>query len=138
MKDRNIRRAGSIAGPLITIMSYHGARQSAFKELYKSFKKLGSSAQIAVMESVGKRMDWDGFSFLLEHLDPPQPVWVDDRNNPPASYWKKRWERWAKFKPALKKSLKTLVGKDFNKSKDVLEYIDSQGGLQKFIKKRGG
>lgn len=50
---------------------------------------------------------------LCRLLDPPQPEWVDDPNNPPASYWEARWRVWQGVRRDLTWALRELTGETF-------------------------
>lgn len=138
LKERPVQREGNIAGPLIKLLSHYGTTKSVWKELRGDFLRLGTVAQIALLQSIGERRDWDGLDLLLEHLDGPQPVNVDDPSNPPAAYWEKRWKAWQKFKPHLTTALGQLLGRPFTTRKEAEKWIASQGGVRKIRKKRGG
>jgi hypothetical protein len=57
--------------------------------------------------------------------------------NPPAEYWKARWEAWQAFKPALVESMQKLLGKEFYTRKQAEEWIEEQGGIRKLRQSKG-
>ncbi|GEM_PF-2062957 len=135
--DRDLRGKGTIQAPLIRFLTFHGAKARTWTSIRRKFLDLGSPAQIAFFESVAQRRDFDSLELCLAHLDPPAPVNVEAADNPPASYWKKRWEAWQAFKPALKKALEALLGRSFDKASEARAWIESRGGIARLKKKRG-
>ena len=138
IEERDFMTSGSMAAPLIKLLSHHGAPKKTWKFLRRRFLELGTRGQQALLEHIGKSKDWDALELLLAHIDEPRPINVDDPSNPPASYWKKRWEAWRDFKPQLLTALEQLVGKRVESAKAARDYIRSQGGAVKLRKKRGG
>lgn len=136
--DKDVLKKGTMAAPLIKLLAYYGAKQSQWDKLYRNFELMGANAQIVLCESMAARKDYEGLPTLLRNLDPPAPANVDDPSNPPASYWEARWKSWQAFKPSLQAALKVLLGRSFEKSKDALKYIKSEGGLKKLQKKLHG
>ena len=136
LKSKNLRGKGSILAPLIRILTHFGASKKVWKNLRESFLDLGPLAQIAFLESVEARKDWESVDLLLDHLDPPGPDHVDARENPPAEYWERRWKAWKAFKPSLLKALEALFGRTFPSKKEAKTWIKEQGGLAKIRKKR--
>lgn len=137
IKERRFLKKGALAGPIIKILSYHGAPQSVWKDLQHRFLDVGSLGQQALFEHIGERKDWDMVPLILEHIDPPAPANVDDPNNPPATYWKERWEQWRAFKPQLKEACEKLFGREFETRKELADWIRRQGGLKALRKKAG-
>lgn len=136
LRDKSLKGRGGIQAPLIRILSRFGAPKKVWDKLRSSFLDLGPLAQIAFLESVEERRDWDSVDLLLDHLDPPSPENVDARENPPAEYWERRWKAWKAFKPALLKALEALFGRTFPSKKEAKTWIKEQGGLSRIRKKR--
>ena len=132
--NKALRGKGSIQAPLIRILTRFGAPKKVWKGLQESFLDLGPLAQIAFLESVEARRDWDSVDLLLDHLDPPNPEDVDAAHNPPAKYWERRWKAWKAFRPTLLKALEALFGRTFPSKKEAKTWIKEQGGLSKIRK----
>ncbi|PIE22324.1 MAG: hypothetical protein CSA62_12990 [Planctomycetota bacterium] len=131
-----LRKQGSVAAPLLKLLSYYGAKQSFWNGIYDKFLDFSAVAQIAICKSIGKRKDWNGLELLLEHLDAPKPIDKEHADNPPESYWKMRWEAWQAFKPELIKSLEILLGKKFTNRESAEAWIQEQGGVRKLRKQQ--
>jgi len=138
LDDKDVLEKGTLAEPMIRVLSFYGAKDSAWQKLYKRFEEMGANAQVALLESIGQRKDFDALDLLLDNLDPPQPANVDDPNNPPADYWKARWQAWQAFKPALRTAVRNLLGQDFESAKAAKEWIEKQGGVRALRKKAEG
>ncbi len=136
LENKDLHGKGSIQAPLIRILTRFGAPKKVWKDLRESFLDLGPLAQIAFLQSVVARKDWDSVELLLDHLDPPSPENVDAAHNPPAEYWERRWKAWKAFRPTLLKALQTLFGRTFPSKKEAKTWIKEQGGLSKIRKKR--
>jgi hypothetical protein len=135
--DKKLREQGAISGPLIKILSFYGAKKPVWDGIYRDFLEFGPIAQIEICKSIGERKDWDAIELLLEHLDAPKPKDVHCPTNPPAEYWKARWEAWQAFKPALVESMQKLLGKEFYTRKQAEEWIEEQGGIRKLRQSKG-
>lgn len=138
LEEKRVLALGTLAAPMIRLIRYYGVGQNTWNKLYRRFHDMGTNAQIALCEAVTARKDYEALTMLLRNLDPPAPANVDDASNPPASYWEARWKAWQAFKPSLQEGLKVLLGKSFEKSKDAMKYIKSQGGIRKLKKKLHG
>jgi hypothetical protein len=136
LRSKVLKGKGSIQAPLIRILTRFGAPKKVWKDLRESFLDLGPLAQIAFLESIEARRDWDSVDLLLDHLDPPSPSNVDARENPPAEYWERRWKAWKAFKPTLLKAIETLFGRSFPSKKEAKTWIKEQGGLSRIRKKQ--
>ncbi len=137
LDQKRLREQGAIAGPLIKLLTFYGAKKKLWKELQRNFLDFGTIARIEIIRSIAARRDFDALPLLLEHVDPPAPKDVHGVANPPASYWKKRWQSWQAFKPAIVDAFKALLGREFQASDRAKEWIEAQGGLEKLRKKLG-
>lgn len=94
----------------------------------KMFQKVLTAKEVAdpqqaILELAGNQKELKAIDFLLEHIDPPEPEWVDDPNNPPASYWEARWANWSKWKGQVKEALFQITGQRFNSKKEAKEWL---------------
>ncbi len=63
---------------------------------------------------------------LAEELDEPGTnVNVNDANNPPQSWWEKRWKLWKAAKPAVVSALKELTGQEFDKTAVAKKWFEA-------------
>ena len=66
---------------------------------------------------------------LTDHIDEPAPGNVNSGTNPPASYWKARWDAWENIKDVVQWALKEITGYEgeFHSSKQARDYIKDHG-----------
>ncbi len=137
LQDPQFRRRGSLAGPLIKLVSFYGAPKPFWDDLRKRFLELGVRGQQEFLVHVGKAADWDSAELLLRHIDPPAPAAVQPRSNPPREYWKRRWQNWRAFRPQLNDACQALFGTEFESRKAAEAWIEKHGGLAALRKKKG-
>lgn len=82
-------------------------------------------ALVAIAEYVELAKDKRLFRQLAEELDEPGTnVNASDPNNPPADWWKRRWELWQASKPAVVSALLELTGKEFDKTAEAKAWLE--------------
>lgn len=65
---------------------------------------------------------------LAEKLEEPKPARIDDPKNPPASWWKERWEEWNSNLPYVKKALSQIVpGETFDTLSEAQKWAEQHG-----------
>lgn len=131
LKDRAVLGEGALAEPMIRFASHYGAPKSVWKRLRRCFVDIGVNAQKVLIDHYGKKQDWDSVPLLLANLDAPAPKDVNAADNPPAAYWKKRWDKWRVFRPHVRAALRSFFGRDFESAKAAAAWIKEQGGLDK-------
>lgn len=131
VKDRSVLAEGTLAEPMIRILSYYGAPAKVWKGLRSRFVDIGVNAQKAFLEHVAAKKDWDSVPLLVANLDAPAPADVNSASNPPASYWKMRWDKWKVFRPHVLTALQSILGRSFENAKDARAFIEKNGGFAK-------
>ncbi len=100
----------------------------AYKDAEKWFKKESAEGRKAAARYFGGVKAKEAFRLLAEELDEPRPGRIDDPKNPPASWWKERWEEWDSNLPYVKKALSELVpGETFDTRKEAEEWARVEG-----------
>jgi hypothetical protein len=138
LRDTRFQEQGSLSAPMIRLMSHHGAPKKFWAYMRRRFLTLGTLGQQALLEHIGSSRDWDSARLLLENIDQPSPADVDAADNPPAEYWKKRYDKWARCKPQVRNACEKLFGQSFTTRKEANAWLAKRGGLNKLRKKRGG
>lgn len=133
---RELMEKSAIAAPLIRLLSAADAPAKTWKSVRRRFLELDYDAKRALFAHIGQHKDWDALDLLLAHLDAPAPKDVHAADNPPVSYWKKRWDDWKEFKPDLMRALQQLLGKRFDDAKKARTWIEEQGGVPKLRRKK--
>jgi hypothetical protein len=69
------------------------------------------------------------FRMLAEALDEPRPTLPpDDPANPPASYWKARWEEWSHNVPYYRWAISQIVeGETFETTAEAKKWAETHG-----------
>ncbi len=102
------------------------------KKDWRSFRKMfekaitndkAVGAQKAILQAIGKNKEVEALNFLLPHMDPPEPVNVDDASNPPASYWEARWKNWQKWKGDVLEAMYQITGQRFANSREARKWL---------------
>ena len=113
---------------------------------YKTFKGLFErsladqrcvAAQIAILELFGHQKEVQAAQYLSMHIDAPEPAWVDDASNPPASYWEARWKNWQKWRNHLKEALFQITGQRFASNKEARAWLKKNRNKLKKRNTRG-
>ncbi|MGQ0612446.1 MAG: HEAT repeat domain-containing protein [Planctomycetaceae bacterium] len=100
----------------------------ASKDAEKWFKKDSAEGRKAAARYFGGVKAKEAFRLLAEELDEPKPGRIDDPKNPPASWWKVRWEEWDSNLPYVKKALSEIVpGETFDTRKEAEEWARVEG-----------
>ena len=118
MKDAKLKRTPVVLAALIRAYSkgsYDSKDWKDFKQLF--YKDIDNrkypKVQKAIVQMVGENKELGALDMLAESMEGPQPAWVDDPNNPPASYWEARWRNWEVWRLDAKESLFKITGQRF-------------------------
>ena len=141
--DAKIKRTPTIVSTLIRSHSKASYESRDWEDLEKLFRKdladrRYPQVQKAIMETVTQHKELLALDLLVESIDPPQPAWVDDPNNPPASYWEARWKNWEVWRNDVKEALYQITGQRFVTGKEAKAWLKNRSKLQKKGKKKKG
>lgn len=102
--------------------------KTAVNEATKYFQRDTKETHKAATRYFGYIKHKDAFRMLAEKLDEPTPKNPNDPNNPPASYWKERWEEWSSNVPYTRWALAQLVeGETFELTSEAKEWAETEG-----------
>jgi hypothetical protein len=79
--------------------------------------------QEAILDLVIAAKELQAMPLLLRNLDEPVPENVDAADNPPAEYWRARWESWAVWRPKVKEALFALTGQRFSTAAEAKAWL---------------
>ena len=126
--DAKIKRVPSVLAALIhahSKASYESKDWKDFKQLF--FKDIADKrfpkVQKAIVQMVGEHKELGALDMLADSMEGPQPAWVDDPNNPPASYWEARWKNWEVWRLDAKEALFKITGQRFTTIKDAKAWV---------------
>jgi hypothetical protein len=94
--------------------------------------------RIAIFKSLAKLKEKKAFSFFVDHNDEPAPANPDSPSNPPASYWKARFEEWNQYKEWVRRGLREMTGESFATKKQWVEWSEGPGKKLGFVYSSGG
>jgi HEAT repeat protein len=100
----------------------------AYKDAEKWFRKDTTETHKAAVRYFGMIGAKEAFRMLAEKLEEPKPARIDDPKNPPASWWKERWEEWNSNLPYVKKALSQIVpGETFDTLSEAQKWAEQHG-----------
>lgn len=79
---------------------------------------------VAVLELATRHKEAKALPLLLRNLDEPVPHDVDAAHNPPAEYWKARWNAWAAWRDRVKEALLAITGQRFGSAAEAQAWLD--------------
>jgi len=128
MKDSKLKRTPVVLAALIRAYSkgsYDSKDWKDFKQLF--YKDIADrrypKVQKAIVQMVGENKELGALDMLADSMEGPQPAWVDDPNNPPASYWEARWRNWEVWRLDAKESLLKITGQRFTTIKAAKAWV---------------
>lgn len=114
-------------------LGYEPAFFAPLESLFpKVFDKLEQPAAVQqkIIRLFGQGKEKRAFRLLLGNLEEPGPEDVDCPNNPPASYWEKRWKAWRSFKGDVREALRAITGVEFEKAALYKAWAKKEGAKQ--------
>ena len=105
--------------------------KNAIKEVLALFQKDTKETHKAATRYLGYIKYKPAFRMLAEKLREPQAIAENQNNpgaNPPASYWKERWEEWSSNVPYTRWALAQLVpGETFEVTDEAKQWAEAHG-----------
>lgn len=130
---RSVKVRGNAPVLAATIRSLNTADYSdkQWKELKGLFAAKYDAEYVAVqralLELIVTHKEKQAVRLLVDNLDEPRPVWVDDPENPPAEYWERRWKAWDAWRSDVVEGLRVITGQRFNSSVEADAWIRENG-----------
>jgi len=105
--------------------------KSAVKEVTGLFQRDTKETHKAATRYFGYLKWKPAFRLLAEKLDAPEAIPENDRNpgaNPPAAYWKERWEEWNGNVPYTRWAISQIVeGETFETTAEAKQWAETEG-----------
>jgi hypothetical protein len=134
LKDKKVTDNGPVTGSVITALSAAGYQPADWDMLEKLFGRNYETEwvpmQKAILALAIKHKEKQAAQLLLDNLDEPAPVDVDDPSNPPAEYWKARWHAWASWKGDVAEGMFAITGQRFGSGKEARNWLRENGPRQ--------
>jgi hypothetical protein len=123
------KRTNVICAALVGMGKLGYDHKSAYKEAESNFREDLKEKRLAAARYFGYIKAKSAFRMLAELLDEPKPTLPpDDPANPPASYWKERWEEWSHNSPYYRWALSQIVpGETFESTAEARQWAEQQG-----------
>jgi hypothetical protein len=123
------KRTNVICAALVGMGKLDYTHKSALKEAESQFRKDMKDKRLAAARYFGYVKAKQAFRLLAEVLDEPRPTLPpDDPRNPPASYWKARWEEWNHNSPYYRWAISRIVpGETFETTGEAKEWAEKFG-----------
>jgi hypothetical protein len=128
---KNEKRTDVVSAAVVGMGRLGYDNKNAISEATKLFQKDTRDTHKAATRYFGFIRYKPAFRMLAEKLDEPRPIAENQNNpgaNPPASYWKERWEEWNSNVPYTRWALAQLVeGETFEKRDEAKQWAESEG-----------
>lgn len=130
---RSVKVRGNTPVLAATIRSLNKAdyRDKQWRELQGLFQAKYDAEYIAVqkalLELIATHKEKQAVRLLVDNLDEPRPVFVDDPENPPAEYWERRWKAWDAWRSDVVEALRVITGQRFNRAAEADAWIRQNG-----------
>jgi len=110
-------------------------REAAKKEAKGYFRRDTRETHKAATRYMGLVKDKAAFRLLAEKLDAPRAGNVNSPTNPPASWWRERWEEWNSNKKWTRWAISQLVeGESFDTKAEAKDWAKSPEARKHGIK----
>lgn len=123
----SLRDERAVQAELVRSLSrtgYHGKQWQHIDDLFEREYSLDTVVlQDALLDLIIAHKETQSVDILLRNIDPPQPVNVDDPTNPPAEYWKARWEAWSSWRGKVKEALFAITGQRFSTAEEARAWL---------------
>lgn len=125
------KRTDIVCGAVVGMGRLGYDNKAAIAEMTKLFQRDTRETHKAATRYFGYIKYKPAFRMLAEKLDEPHALAENQNNpgaNPPASYWKERWEEWSTNVPYTRWALSQLVeGETFEKMDEAKQWALSEG-----------
>ena len=104
---------------------YEARNWSALHKLFERSlsDRKAVDAQLAILQVARTQKEIQAIDLLVQHIDEPAPVWVDDPSNPPASYWEARYKNWQRWRTQVKSALYAITDQRFGTAKEARTWL---------------
>lgn len=127
IKNGRVESAANVQAELIRSLSRCGYTTKQWKEIDGLFEREYSLERVpiqeALLELIAAHKEKEAIPILLRNLDEPVPAWVDDPNNPPASYWEARYKCWQRWRGKVKEALFEITGQRFSTAEEAKTWL---------------
>ncbi|MEW6743264.1 MAG: HEAT repeat domain-containing protein [Planctomycetota bacterium] len=120
LKHPQNRESSMVLESLVEALGRTGYPATAYSELANLFNEADPGVRKAVAVAFGLQKEVRAFGILIEWIDEPIPKDPHAPENPPASWWRLRWQTWQTIRFAVQDALKAITGKTFKTREEAL------------------
>ncbi|MFI5403755.1 MAG: HEAT repeat domain-containing protein [Planctomycetota bacterium] len=125
---RSEKRTDVVCAAIVGMGRLGFDNKGAVNEVMKFFQRDTKETHKAATRYLGYIKYKPAFRQLAEKLEEPVSKNPNDPTNPPASYWKERWEEWSSNVPYTRWALSQLVeGESFEQVQEAKQWAESEG-----------
>jgi len=132
-QPRNFGAKPEVAAEAIRALGTAGLGKKGYARLRDIFDEVDPPLKGAIFQALGMQKEKKAFSFLVDHCDQPQPENPDSPSNPPAAYWKAKFEEWNQYKQHVRRGLKEMTGVALATKKQYVEWAAGEGKKLGFV-----
>ena len=116
-----------VAEMLVKALDRNGWEKGDAQLLEKFFPDAEPIVQQAVVRLIAGHGDKAGAKILVDLLDEPAPKDPNAANNPPPSYWEKRWKAWRTCRDEVRTTLEKWTGQKFTTGDEARAWLAKNG-----------
>jgi hypothetical protein len=118
MKNPKVAQHQPVLAELVRSLAKAGYEPAHWAELADLFESTFEPEAVPVQEAIltlaEQHKEKQAIPLLLRHIDEPAPENPHAADNPPAEYWKARWESWKGWRTKVKDALFAITGQRFS------------------------
>jgi hypothetical protein len=135
---KNFEGKPEIACEAILALGSAGLGKKGYDRLREIFDDGDKAVKTAIFRALAAQKEKKAFSLFVDHCDEPAPANPNSPSNPPASYWKARFEEWQEYKQYVRQGLKAMTGESLATSRQYVEWANGPGKKLGFVYRSGG
>ncbi|MBZ0151538.1 MAG: hypothetical protein K8J09_08405 [Planctomycetes bacterium] len=132
LRSARVGTAPTVMAELVRGLVRCGYEQKQWPDLADLFEQTWHPDRVplqeALLDLVIATKEKQAIPLLLRNLDAPEPKDPNAPDNPPAEYWKARWESWAVWKGKVKDALFALTGQRFSTAAEAEAWLKKNPG----------
>lgn len=123
---------------LVRSLGRIGYGKRGYQMLRDEFNGADKQVRLEILRCFRKHQEKKAFSLYLDNFEEPRPASVNSANNPPASYWRARWEEWNFLAAEVKMGLRALTEETFPTKQEYVNWAKKGPGRKLGFVYKGG
>ncbi len=134
---KNVAAEPEIVVEAILALGSAGLGKKGYERLSEIFEDADKFVKSAIFQALAAQKEKKAFSFFVDHCDEPQPANPNSGSNPPAAYWKAKFEEWNEYKQYVRRGLKEMTGESLATAKHYVDWAAGPGKKLGFVYRSG-